>query len=151
MAEQAPTRVLIVAHETATAPELLDAVRKRASQGDARFTLVVPSAAPGLHKVVDPQDHGDDAAQEVMRLALPELEKAAGHPVEGMVGDPSPLDAAQDAVNLHGFDEIIVSTLPHTVSRWLHLDLPHKLEGLGLPVTTVTTEHQIDTIEPLSI
>ena len=55
-----------------------------------------------------------------------------------MVGAPEPLDAIQDAVNLHGFDEIILSTLPKRVSRWLHLDLPSKLNGLGLPVTTVT-------------
>ncbi len=55
-----------------------------------------------------------------------------------MVGAPEPLDAIQDAVNLHGFDEIILSTLPKRVSRWLHLDLPSKLNVLGLPVTTVT-------------
>ena len=55
-----------------------------------------------------------------------------------MVGAPEPLDAIQDAVNLHGFDEIIISTLPTRVSRWLHLDLPRKVAGLGLPVTTVT-------------
>ena len=60
--------------------------------------------------------------------------------VEGLVGVSSPLDAIQDAVNIHGFDEIIISTLPTRVSRWLHLDLPSKLNGLGLPVTTVTAQ-----------
>jgi hypothetical protein len=50
-----------------------------------------------------------------------------------MVGAPEPLDAIQDAVNLHGFDEIILSTLPQRVSRWLQLDLPSKLNVLGLP------------------
>ena len=54
-----------------------------------------------------------------------------------MVGVPEPLAAIQDAVNLHGFDELIISTLPSRVSKWLKLDLPHKAEGLGLPVTTV--------------
>src|ERR687887_274137 len=66
------------------------------------------------------------------------LEQAAGGRVRGMVGVPSPLEAIQDAINLHGFDEIILSTLPRTVSRWLRIDLPHKVAGLGLPVTTVT-------------
>jgi hypothetical protein len=61
-----------------------------------------------------------------------------GGEVTGMVGSHDPLDAIQDAVNLHGFDEIILSTLPKRVSRWLHLDLPSKLNGLGLPVTTIT-------------
>ena len=54
----------------------------------------------------------------------------------------SPLDAIQDAVNIHGFDEIIISTLPTRFSRWLHLDLPSKLNGLGLPVTTVTAQER---------
>ena len=55
-----------------------------------------------------------------------------------MVGDPDPVAAVHDAVNLHGFDEIILSTLPARVSRWLKLDLPSKVSGTGLPVTTVT-------------
>ena len=57
-----------------------------------------------------------------------------------MVGVHEPLAAIQDAVNLHGFDELIISTLPTRVSRWLKLDLPHKAAGLGLPVTTVTAQ-----------
>ena len=43
----------------------------------------------------------------------------------------------QDAVNLGSYDEIIVSTLPPRISRWLKLDLVSKARGLGLPVTHV--------------
>jgi hypothetical protein len=48
-----------------------------------------------------------------------------------------------DAVNIHGFDEVIVSTLPARVSKWLHLDLPSKIGGLGLPVTTITAKERV--------
>jgi hypothetical protein len=135
-----PTRVLIVAHRTAATPALIEAVRERAARGPVAFTLLVPNAAHGLHRVVDPEDQEANEAQTVLDLALPLLEEAAGSTVEGMVGDPEPLNAIQDAVNLHGFDEIIISTLPKRVSRWLHLDLPSKANGLGLPVTTVTAK-----------
>jgi hypothetical protein len=140
MESSRPARVLIAAYRTAATPALLDAVRERASRGPASFTLVVPAAAHGLHRVMDPQDADHGEASQVLALALPLLEEAAGGPVEGFVGDPNPLDAIQDAINVHGFDEIIVSTLPARVSKWLHLDLPSKLSGLGLPVTTVTAQ-----------
>jgi hypothetical protein len=133
-----PARVLIVAHRTAATPALLDAVRARAARGPAEFTLLVPSVAHGLHRVVDPEDAGAEEARAVLELALPLLDEAAGSRVEGLVGNAEPLSAVQDAVNLVGFDELIVSTLPARVSRWLRLDLPSKLSGLGLPVTTVT-------------
>jgi hypothetical protein len=135
-----PTRVLVVANRTAATPALIDAVRERAGRGPCTFTLLVPHTAHGLHRVVDPEDQGQSEAEETLELALPLLEKAAGGPVEGIVGDPEPLAAIQDAVNLHGFDELIISTLPKRFSRWLKLDLPHKAAGLGLPVTTVTAQ-----------
>jgi hypothetical protein len=138
MESSAPARVLVVASKTAATPALLDAVRERAARGPARFTLLVPNEAHGLARVMDPEDAPATQAEQVVALAEPLLAEAAGGPIETMIGDPNPLDAVQDAVNLHGFDEIIVSTLPHRVSRWLHLDLPSKLGGLGLPVTTVT-------------
>jgi hypothetical protein len=140
MESSSPTRVLIVAHKTAATPALIQAVRDRAQRGACTFTLLVPNAAHGLHKVVDPEDQDAGEAQTVLDLALPLLEDAAGGPVEGMVGDPNPMNAVQDAINLHGFDEVILSTLPTRVSRWLKLDLPSKIGGLGLPVTTVTAQ-----------
>jgi hypothetical protein len=138
MESSAPARVLVVAHKTAATPALLDAVRERAQRSPASFTLLVPNAAHGLHVVVDPEDQAQNEAQQVLELALPLLEDAAGGPVEGIVGDPSPMNAIQDAINLRGFDEVIISTLPARVSKWLRLDLPSKVGGLGLPVTTVT-------------
>jgi hypothetical protein len=144
MESSTPARVLVVAHKTAATPSLLDAVRDRAARGPAEFTLLVPNSAHGLHKVVDPEDQGSGEADQVLELALPLLSDAAGSQVEGMVGDPSPMDAISDAVNLHGFDEIIISTLPTKVSKWLRLDLPSKVAGLGLPVTTVTAEGRVE-------
>jgi hypothetical protein len=132
------TRVLVVANRTAATPALLDAVRERTARDACEFTLLVPNPVRGLDRLTDPEDQDSNAAQDVLELALPLLEEAAGRHVEGLIGDPEPLAAIQDAVNIHGFDEIIISTLPTRVSRWLRLDLPHKAAGLGLPVTTVT-------------
>jgi hypothetical protein len=133
-----PARVLVVANRTAATPGLLDAVRNRAAESPCVFTLLVPNSVSGLERFADPEDHGDSEATSTLENALPRLEEAAGSHVEGMVGDPDPLTAIHDAVNLHGFDEVILSTLPTRVSRWLKLDLPSKLDGLGLPVTVVT-------------
>ncbi len=140
MESSSPTRVLIVAHKTAATPALLDAVRERAARGPCTFTLLVPASAHGLHRVVDPEDTDRHEAQDVLDLAIPLLQDAARGRVEGMIGAPEPLNAVMDAVNLRGFDEVIVSTLPTHISRWLRIDLPHKVAGLGLPVTTVTAK-----------
>jgi len=138
---QAPARVLVVAHKTAATQPLLDAVRERVQRGPSTFTLLVPNPAHGLHKVVDPEDQQASEAQTVINDALPALSEAAGAPVEGIVGDADPVAAVHDAINLRGFDEVIVSTLPVRLSRWLKLDLPSKVAGMGLPVTTVTPDH----------
>ncbi|HEY2437538.1 MAG TPA: hypothetical protein VGH93_10165, partial [Solirubrobacteraceae bacterium] len=134
----ATPRVLVVAHKTAATPPLLEAVRERSQRGPATFTLLVPNPAHGLHKVVDPEDQGAGEGRTVLDEALPKLSEASGTQVEGMIGDADPVAAVHDAVNLQGFDEIIISTLSPRVSRWLRLDLPSKVSGLGLPVTTVT-------------
>ena len=131
-------RYLVIANRTAATPALISCVRERAQRGPCTFTLLVPNTASGLERIADPEDHSDSEAQGTLELALPLLEEAVGGEVTGMVGSHDPLDAIQDAVNLHGFDEIILSTLPQRVSKWLKLDLPSKLNGLGLPVTTIT-------------
>jgi hypothetical protein len=132
-----PAHVLVVAHQTAATDKLARAVSERAARGEATFHLVVPRQAHGIHKVVDPQDADEDEAQRVLDQALPRLSEAAGSEVSGSIGDPEPLMAIEDAVNLGNYDEIIVSTLPKLISRWLKLDLVSKTKALGLPVTHV--------------
>jgi hypothetical protein len=135
-------RVLIVAHQTADSPELIDAVAHRAGEGPCTFTLLVPSRARGLHRLVDPEDHGTREAEDRLETAIPLLSEAAGEPIIGVVGAHEPLAAVQDALNLLGFDEVIISMLPVRVSRWFHLDLPRKVRALGVEVTEVITATQ---------
>jgi hypothetical protein len=132
----ASTSVLIVARVTSSSPELVEAVRRRAVD-PCSFTLLVPAEPHGLHRVVDPEDHGAEEAGRRLAQALPLLTIAAGSPVRGMIGSHNPLAAVQDALHIHGFDEILLSTLPVHVSRWLHIDLPRKVAALGVPLTTI--------------
>ncbi len=141
MESSAPVRVLVVEHKTATTQALLDAVRERALRGPCMFTLLVPNPAPGLHKVVDPEDLGAAQARGALSETLPALRQATGMPVEGIVGDADPVAAVEDAINLHGFDEVIISTHSLRLARWLKLDLPSKVSGMGVPVTTVAPSH----------
>jgi hypothetical protein len=131
MVDGAPARVLVVAHRTAATPLLLNAVRARAARSPCAFTLLVPR----------PYWNPDTEEAEVtLELAIPLLEEAAGARVRGVIGDTDPFVAVREAVTGLGIDEIIISTLPARVSRWLRRDLPHRVEELGLPVTVVTAQ-----------
>jgi hypothetical protein len=132
--DQEPTSVLVVAHQTAATPALLEAVRDRARSGPSRFHLLVPRRRRSGEKVANPQEIGVEEAREVLRDALPRLREAAGTEVTGDIGDLEPLTAIQDALNRGHYDEIIVSTLPLGVSRWLKHDLVSKAQAFGLPV-----------------
>jgi hypothetical protein len=139
MESSEPVRVLIVANRTAATPAVIEAVRRRAATGTCTFTLLVPHSAQSIHRLTSAEDshsHADEA-EAVLELALPLLGEAAARAVQGATSYDDPLTAIQDAVNLRGFDEIILSTLPARVSRWLKFDLPSKVKALGLPVTHV--------------
>ena len=119
-------RILVVANRTAATPLLLEAVRKRAAAGPCTFALLIPE---------EPRKGGADWTLEA---AKPLLERAAGAPVEGIVGEADPFEAVKAALKDPGFDEVIVSTLPKRVSEWLRRDLPHRIETLGVPVSTIS-------------
>ncbi len=134
-----PARVLIVAHQTATSERLLGAIRTRAERGPARFHLLVPRHHPhGKRRLVDAVGlDEDEEALRTLNEALPKLSEAAGHEVTGSLGVPGPMTAIQTEIAGGEYNEIIVSTLPRRLSRWLKLDLVSKIKGVGLPVTHV--------------
>jgi hypothetical protein len=131
MSSAAPTRVLIVANRTAATPLLLNAVRARAGRSPCTFTLLVPRPY---------WDPDTEEAEATLELAIPLLDEATGTHVQGIIGDSDPFVAVRDCVTRLSIDEIIVSTLPARVSRWLRRDLPHRVQEFGLPVTVVTAQ-----------
>jgi hypothetical protein len=124
-----PKHVLVVAHRTAATAALIERVTERAAAGPVRFTLLVPRPY---------WDPDTEEAELTLELAIPLLEEAAGGHVDGIVGDTDPFEAVHRAMAAGDVDEVLISTLPLHVSRWLRRDLPHRVEALGVPVTVVT-------------
>ena len=131
MSDMPARSVLIVANRTAATPMLLAEGRRRAAEGPCRFTLLVPRPY---------WDADTEESAITLELAIPLLEDAAGTRVDGLVGAEDPYEAVAAALAAQPYDEIIVSTLPARVSRWLHIDLPARVRHLGLPVTVVTAK-----------
>jgi hypothetical protein len=135
MADRA--QVLVVANRTAESPELLTALQERAARGPCAFTLLVPQTPHGLAWAADP-DAGQDEAEEHRQAFIEELREEGIDLSDAKVGDGDPLAAIQDECNFHDYDEVIVSTLPLKLSKWLRVDLPRKARAAtGLPVTHV--------------
>jgi uncharacterized membrane-anchored protein len=136
--------VLVVAHKTAATPALLDAIRTRVARGPARFHLLVPNPAEHAELTESERHKRHTDGEHVLALALPLIDQVAGVPAEGSVSmRHDPMDAIEETLREGNFTEIILSTLPRSVSRWLHVDLPHRVSHLGLPVTTVTAEERV--------
>jgi hypothetical protein len=125
MESQQKTRVLIVANRTASTPRLIEAVRRRAEAGPCEFALLIPD--------VTNRKAADWTLETAQRLLRP----AARGKVEGLVGGPDPFESVKQAVQDGNFDEIMISTLPRRMSKWLRRDLIRRVEGLGLPVTAI--------------
>ena len=119
--------VLVVANVTATSDELIAALRERSQRGACRFTLLMPR-------------NGTDSGPQLDQAL--EAWRAAGlENVSGRTGDVDPIVATMEVWDPLQFDEIVVSTLPTGSSRWMGLDLPHRLEKLtSVPVRHVVSQ-----------
>ena len=112
------THLLVVANRTVDSPELLDALRSRAEAGPLHVTMLAPCAYAERVQ-----------AQDRLQRAAAHLE-AAGIESEAMLGDADPIVAVQEAWNPGRYDEVVVSTLAAGSSRWLQVDLPHRVAKL---------------------
>jgi hypothetical protein len=132
-------RYLVVANQTLAGRHLADTVRERLGAGPCMFHVVVPATAPADHALWT-EGEAVGLAGERLELALKRF-RDLGAEADGEVGDPSPVEAIRDALADREFDEIILSTLPPGLSRWLRQDLPHRVEkAFDLPVTHLVGE-----------
>jgi hypothetical protein len=118
------SKLLVVANQTVDSDELYDALRQRADRGPLAVTLLVP------------QDQQAGLGHRV-NAALERLH-AAGVEAEAMLGDVDPACAVIEIWDPRRWDEVLVSTLPTGTSRWLQIDLPHRIQrAVDAPVTHI--------------
>ena len=139
---------LIVGNHTLSSDELTAAVGERLVDGPAHFYVLVPATPPhDLYGSVLRALEGEPASEQEARAAAAErlaeaLDsiRAAGGDADGEVGDADPLAAIAAVLRERHVDEIVVSTLPAHVSKWLRLDLPRRVaDTFDLPVTHVVS------------
>lgn len=152
-------RYLVVANRTLGGETLLNTIMDRMARGPAEFWVVVPATlvtrvSPALGALstlggfpVDPTllPTPDEIRHESFAAATANLNaelsrlRAIGATADGAVGDPHPLIAIQNAVWKQRFDEILLSTLPPGISRWLAMDLPRRVQRrTNVPLTVIT-------------
>lgn len=132
---------LLIAHQTASSAALRrHVVALVHDDPDAEFVLVIPAT---------PVDHLRNWTEgEAVRAATEAGERArAAFTADGItlsdvrVGDGNPVYAIQDAFIGDDFDDVIISTHPSGVSRWLRMDLVAKASrALDVPVVHVESE-----------
>jgi GABA permease len=129
---------LVVASKTADSDELISHLESRAAGGPIAFTLVVPCGP-----------RSRDTAKTRLEAGLRRM-RAAGLDVTGELGkDSDPLMAVHELWDPRRYDEVIVSTLPTSVSRWMRVDLPHRIAKLpGTPVVSHVVARQRTPIPP---
>ena len=142
-------RCLIVANQTLGGAQLLEAVQERIATESHQFYVVVPAtplkdqeSVPG--RVADPgpspQDRAYALARQRLDRAIEEI-RELGAGADGEVGDADPFEAARLAAGRFPADEVIVSTLPLGLSRWLRGNLPARIErALDLPVVRIVAD-----------
>lgn len=132
-------RILLVANQTLGGAEVTAWLRERIAKEECELHILVPSS-------VDPQGwvHDDDSDHELAEQRLDDALVrfgALGIPVTGEVGDSQPVAAILDVLRSREVDEIVLSTLPVGVSRWLRLDLVHRVDrAVDVPVTHLVAE-----------
>lgn len=144
-------RCLIVANQTLGGAALEQVIRSRIEDGRGSFHVVAPVTDPKFES--DAWFWGYTPGVELGRAhqrATHRLERVLARIAElggeatGEVGDSDPVLALETALTeTDDVDEVVVSTLPSRLSRWLKMDVPSRVERLvQVPVTVLEAEER---------
>ena len=133
---------LVVGNQTLAGPELTAAIAERIASGDPTHFHVVVPASPIQGGLTWDEDKAYAAARDRLEAMLGHL-RTMGAEASGEVGHKDPVEAARDALRAHPADEVILSTLPPGISRWLGQDAPTRLKAaIAVPVVVVTAARE---------
>lgn len=160
-------RCLIVANQTLGGGQLVDAVRERVGRGEREFSVIVPATLPeheagwsggfrlpddassplAVAEMEEVARRRESLIADAERRATDRLEqmvatiRSLGGEADGSVGDADPVTAVKRMLADQSFSEVIVSTLPAGISRWLKMDLPSRVARMTkAPVTTIEAQ-----------
>lgn len=145
---------LVVANQTLGGAALRRALNRRIAAGVTEFFVVVPMVEPAHETAWIPADPAfgvvlaDDIENAVERARarsqrrldrMLERIRSCGGVAAGEIGDSDPVLAARDALTHHPeLDDVLLSTLPAGLSRWIRMDVPSRLDrAVDLPVEVV--------------
>jgi hypothetical protein len=135
---------LIVGNQTLPGDELGAAIRERIADGDRTYYVVVP-LTPVVHGATWDERESADASRDRLAAFVEHL-REQGAEADGEIGDRDPIQAVRDVLRGREVEEIILSTLPPGMSRWLQLDVPSRMaRAIDLPITVVTQEAPVAT------
>ena len=123
---------LVVANQTLPSPALAGAIARRIESGVTSFHVVVPATPPASHGLTWDEEDSRREANERLEVFLADL-RSRGVEASGEVGDRDPVAAVRDGMRGRDVGEVILSTLPPGISRWLGQDVPSRLRG-AIPV-----------------
>jgi hypothetical protein len=132
--------LLVIANETVTGRELIEAVERRKSSADFQVTVIAPVSQPQRGYVVY-EDTRRAAAGRRLDRTLSML-RDEGISVHGLVVDSDPVTAVSDALAQlePPVDEIILATHPQQKSGWLRKNVADRIrEAAG----SVPVEHVV--------
>ena len=122
-------RYLIVAHQTAASPELVERVQVlAAADPTAEFALLVP--ATPINHLLHNWDEVEvkEIAKRQAKACMAALATIGVTLVSIRIGDQDPMLAVEDELREYpDYTGIVLSTFPAGRSRWLRADLPTKL------------------------
>ena len=123
---------VVVANQTLPSPALAEAIAARIESGVKAFHVVVPATPPARHGMTWDENDSRREANDRLEAFLVVL-RSRGVEATGEVGDRDPVAAVRDALRGRDVGEVILSTLPPGISRWLGQDVPSRLRG-AVPV-----------------
>jgi hypothetical protein len=136
-------RLLAIVPDSLQGAEPIEQIR-RASNGGAEVHVVVPAVeATAFRHTMGDVDEPTHEAEERLRTSLERL-RANGIDASGEVGDPDPVQAAQDALLKSPADEVLIFEREADQARWFEEGLLDRAQASLEPPLRMVVLHTGD-------